>query len=123
VKDIFRSLPQIRELLIRSRQRALAGWCALYHHTGTWTCAHCDSVLTRAQNWRTGAVRAREQVIDERFDQLGIGVRARTDEPHVVLREYFCAACASALGVDVVTRGYALLPAHETDTEPASISE
>ena len=46
----------------------------------------------------------------DRYAELEMRVRARTEDPKVVLREHFCPSCAHALGVDVVTDDLETLP-------------
>jgi N-methylhydantoinase B len=76
-----------------------------------WTCASCEEQLAPADgNWRTRAV-LREQPLAERYEQLEMLVRDRTESPRVHIREYFCPGCAAALGVDVATEDLDVLPA------------
>lgn len=76
-----------------------------------WTCTSCAAPLGGlAANWREAAVSV-QTPITERFAELEMTVRPRSEEPAVVLREYFCPACAAALAVDVVTEDTETLPA------------
>jgi N-methylhydantoinase B len=94
---------------------------SLARENGSWTCASCDETLAAADaNWREGAV-AKEQPIAERYDELGMLVRDRTESPRVVVREYFCPACAASLGVDVAADGQELLPAAQALGVPAAV--
>jgi acetone carboxylase gamma subunit len=79
--------------------------------SGGWECASCGEGLTGAHgNWREAAVVA-ERPIPERYAELEMKVRDRTEEPLVMIREHFCPACAACLGVDVATEGLEPLPA------------
>jgi len=76
-----------------------------------WVCCSCETELGAADgNWRDQAV-LRESGIVERYAELGVRVRPRRDPPNVVLREYFCPACAAALGNDVTLDGLPPNPA------------
>jgi N-methylhydantoinase B len=76
-----------------------------------WRCASCDETLAPADgNWRDGAV-LRERPIADRYHELGMLVRDRSEAPRVTIREHFCPACAAALGVDVATDELEVLPA------------
>jgi N-methylhydantoinase B len=78
---------------------------------GAWACASCDERLADADaNWRDGAICA-EAPIADRYADLEMIVRDRTEEPRVMLREHFCPACAASLGVDVATADLETLPA------------
>jgi N-methylhydantoinase B len=77
----------------------------------SWTCASCNERLSTAdENWRDSAV-AHDQPIAERYAELGMLVRDRSEEPRVTVREYFCPHCASSLAVDVATDGLEVIPA------------
>jgi N-methylhydantoinase B len=70
-----------------------------------WRCGSCQEFLGSAEeNWRTQA-RLVETEIAERFAQLHMFVKPRQEQPRVMMREYYCKACAAALTVDVVTEG------------------
>ena len=76
-----------------------------------WLCASCDETLgASSDNWRDIAV-VEEIGISERFAALEMNVRARSEDPAVVLREHYCPSCAAALVVDVVVVGTPVLPA------------
>jgi N-methylhydantoinase B len=76
-----------------------------------WICASCQAELGPiASNWREVAA-LKESPIAERFAELDMFVRDRTEEPRVMIREYHCPACAAALSVDVVTAGTPTLAA------------
>jgi N-methylhydantoinase B len=78
-----------------------------------WVCGSCDQALGSAgSNWREAAVLA-ERRIEERFAELAMYVRARSEEPGVLMREHYCPRCAAALAVDVVTAGTPAVPAPE----------
>jgi len=78
---------------------------------GNWCCGSCAYVLSASsENWRTKVI-ALETGIAERYKQLHMNVRSRTEEPQVVLVEYYCPACAHALSVDVALSGMQPLPA------------
>jgi N-methylhydantoinase B len=84
---------------------------SLAREDGNWTCVSCDETLAAADgNWRDGAV-LKQQPIAERYAELGMLVRDRTESPRVVVREYFCPGCAASLGVDVATDELEVLPA------------
>jgi N-methylhydantoinase B len=87
-----------------------------------WSCVSCDERLADAGgNWRDGAV-LREKPIAERFAELEMLVRDRTEEPRVMMREYFCPGCAASLGVDVATDDLETLPAAQALQQAASVS-
>ncbi len=68
---------------------------------GGWACGSCAAELAaRDGNWREGA-KLVETPIAERFERLEMLVRARREDPPVVLREHFCPRCAAGLGADV----------------------
>ncbi len=78
----------------------------------SWACGYCGAWLgEQSANWRE-AERAvlRQHPIHERYADLDMYVRQRFEEPGVVLREYYCAACAGTLGVDVATTELETLP-------------
>lgn len=75
---------------------------------GTWECGYCTQSLGSG-NWRDGAV-AQESGVSDRYAELDMNVKLRLEEPAVMLREYFCPACAGALTVDVVTSETGMLP-------------
>jgi N-methylhydantoinase B len=76
-----------------------------------WCCASCGERLGAVgANWRESAL-LRETEIGQRFAELCMFVRSRSEDPLVLLREYYCPACAAALTVDVVTAGTLTLPA------------
>jgi N-methylhydantoinase B len=81
-----------------------------------WTCAYCEHQIAGDGDWREGdGIVIREVPVAERFAELGMTVRDRTEAPRVVLREHFCGACASALGAETLTEGLRAKPA-----EPAA---
>jgi N-methylhydantoinase B len=83
---------------------------SLVRDNGSWACASCDETLADSDaNWRDGAV-LREMPIAERYAQLEMIVRDRTEEPRVMMREYCCPGCAASLGIDVVTQDLETLP-------------
>ena len=66
-----------------------------------WACGSCGEVLcSENQNWRSFAVRGEELLVDS-YEKRSMYARRRAQTPEVVLREYFCPACAGALTVDV----------------------
>lgn len=68
---------------------------------GDWACTSCDGLLgSSRQNWREVAV-AVETEVSERFRDLRSQVRGRKEGDRVVMREYYCPACASSLSVDI----------------------
>jgi len=76
-----------------------------------WGCAYCGASLGSAtENWRTQAV-TRELPIAERFAELSMYVRERTQGPRIMLAEHHCAACAGLLGVETYPEGFAGFPA------------
>jgi N-methylhydantoinase B len=75
-----------------------------------WQCASCAESLGRDEdNWRERSVLVETNIV-ERYAQLDMHVRTRTEEPPVLLREHFCPACAAVLTVDVVAGGTRTLP-------------
>jgi N-methylhydantoinase B len=83
---------------------------SLVRDSGEWRCASCDETLAPADgNWRDGGV-LRETPIADRYAELGMLVRDRTESPRVTVREYFCPGCAAVLGVDVATDELEVLP-------------
>lgn len=92
---------------------------SLARENGTWTCVSCDEQLAGSDdNWREGAV-LRERPIAERYAELGMLVRDRTESPRVTIREYFCPGCAAGLAVDVATEGLEVMPAAQRLGQPA----
>ncbi|QEC46479.1 hydantoinase B/oxoprolinase family protein [Baekduia soli] len=84
---------------------------AVVRDNGSWACGSCAETLAPSgDNWRQGNVVMAEYGISERYAELEMRVRARTESPKVVLREHFCPSCAHALGVDVVTDDLETLP-------------
>jgi N-methylhydantoinase B len=78
---------------------------------GAWACGSCSERLADADgNWREGATLA-EAPIAERYAEMGMQVRDRTEAPRVMLREHFCPSCAMSLGVDVATEDLETLKA------------
>lgn len=87
-----------------------------------WACGSCGSDLGfRADNFRDAAV-LRESDIADRYAEMGMLVRDRTEEPKVKLREYFCPACAAALVVDVVVDGTETLASSKLAAEPTAVT-
>lgn len=92
------------------RQPASIG-VALVREGGSWACGSCgESLADDASNWRAGAVLV-ERPIAERYAEMGMQVRDRTEAPRVMMREQFCPACAMCLAVDVATDDLAPLVA------------
>jgi N-methylhydantoinase B len=84
---------------------------SLVRDEGSWRCSSCDEQLAdAASNWRDGAV-CSENPVAERFAELEMTVRDRSEEPRVMMREYFCPGCAASLGVDIGTSASETLPA------------
>ena len=84
---------------------------SLAHEDGTWSCASCGEELsTGGANWRDGAV-SKESLITDRYDEMEMKVRTRTEGARVQMREHFCPGCAMVLGVDVATEDLEPLPA------------
>ncbi|MCB2049792.1 MAG: hydantoinase B/oxoprolinase family protein [Novosphingobium sp.] len=68
---------------------------------GHWQCTGCGHDLGPSpENWRNHAV-SRETEVSVRFADLHSQVRRRKDGEPVVMREYYCPACASSLSVDI----------------------
>lgn len=79
---------------------------------GVFACAYCESVLCDSRaNWRESAAILVEAPITEVFAEREMYVRPSVSAPRVMLREYYCPACAGALGTDIVTEGMQPLPA------------
>jgi N-methylhydantoinase B len=94
----------------RARETPSTG-ISLQRDDHNWLCVSCDEALAPADgNWRDGAV-LHEQPIAERYQELGMLVRDRTESPRVTIREYFCPGCAASVGVDVATDELEVLPA------------
>ncbi|HEY4277956.1 MAG TPA: hydantoinase B/oxoprolinase family protein [Conexibacter sp.] len=94
---------------------------SLARDNGAWSCASCDERLADADaNWRDGAVLS-ERPIAERYEELGMIVRDRLEEPRVTVREHFCPGCAASLGVDVATADLETLPAASALREAAVV--
>ena len=68
---------------------------------GSWQCGYC-SVGLGSGDWREAVIH-REDKVSDRYAEWDMNVKARHEDPAVLLREHFCPACAGALGVDVVT--------------------
>jgi len=84
-----------------------------------WCCAACgEAVGEPGGNWRDGAALREARAVD-RYEQLGMFVRPRAHDPEVMVREYACRACASALGVDVAVAGHPRLAAAQVSGETA----
>ena len=74
-------------------------------HGGDWACASCATLLgSTSANVREVAV-LHEARAAERYAELGMSVRERTEHPGVLIREYYCPACAASLVVDIVVEG------------------
>jgi N-methylhydantoinase B len=102
-----------RERIGREPEQALSApagpGIAVIARDGAWRCASCDEALGAVEdNWRvTGAVVV-EAPIAERYAQMEMQVRDRTEAPRVLLREHFCPSCAACLAVDVAVDGAAV---------------
>lgn len=78
---------------------------------GAWACGYCGHGLAEhGGNWRDGAT-VQTHLIHERLAELEMYARERTEDPAVVMREYYCPRCAGALTIDVVTKQTETLPA------------
>jgi len=78
---------------------------------GNWVCAHCETELCDVEsNWRTEGTVAKETPIVERYAELDMYVKPRTESPMVTVREFFCPGCAAALAIDVATDELDTLP-------------
>lgn len=87
-----------------------------------WSCASCSSNLAaEAGNWREGAV-SRTAPAAERMAGLGMYTRPRKGAHPIMLTEYFCPACAAALGTDVHQEGADLAPAPVLHTREAVLA-
>jgi hypothetical protein len=71
---------------------------------GDCSCGYCGEAL--GEEWRSAAV-MREGPLGARMAELDLYVQARV-EPRLVLREWFCPACASALHTQVEAEGAAV---------------
>jgi N-methylhydantoinase B len=75
-----------------------------------WACGYCATSLGAAtDNWRAVAICLERAVVRALVDAEML-IRARRDEPVVLLREQFCPACAGCLSADVVLDGDAPVP-------------
>ncbi len=72
---------------------------------GEWTCASCSAHLGLTTGKLRDAAVLREARVAQRYAELGMSVRERTEEPGVLMREYYCPACAAALVVDIAVEG------------------
>jgi N-methylhydantoinase B len=73
----------------------------------TWFCGYCRTELgDAADNWRKRTPSA-VQPLAQRFAELGMFVRARADDPQVLISESYCPSCAGLLVVDVYPEGFA----------------
>lgn len=77
---------------------------AVVHGEAGWRCAYCDAHLgAEERDWeRGGRVVIREEPIADRYARLDMVVRGRSESPDVVVRDIYCAACASCLRSSVV---------------------
>jgi N-methylhydantoinase B len=75
----------------------------------SWECNHCGTGLDdAAQGWRKQGTVMREAGAVGHLAELGMRVLPRRADPGVVIREYFCPACAACLSVDVALDGVEL---------------
>jgi N-methylhydantoinase B len=76
-----------------------------------WRCGYCEAHISPlGTDWRE-FVASHEVPIAERFEQLGMRVRARNCSPRIEVVEFDCPSCASCLAVDITTdRGRAGSP-------------
>lgn len=84
--------------------------------TGRWTCGYCAADLG-SDDWREAAAVLQTGVVD-RYAEWDMNVKARREDPEVLLREHFCPSCAGALGVDVVTSAPSVLNTSGVFTSP-----
>jgi N-methylhydantoinase B len=95
---------------------------ALTLEGGKWACGSCATELAEAGgNWRDGA-KLVEAPIADRYAEMGMQVRDRTEGPRVLMREHFCPSCAMSLGVDVVTDDLDTLAAPDVKQAAAAAS-
>lgn len=82
-----------------------------------WGCGYCGADLcAESENWRTcTAVIRREEPLTSFMANLAMRVRARTEAPIVMAKEYFCASCAGLLTLDVSPDDCAALPQPELE--------
>jgi N-methylhydantoinase B len=74
-----------------------------------WECNHCGTELdTAAAGWRKRGTVLRETAAVGHLAELEMRVLPRRTGPSVVVREYFCPACAACLSVDVALDGVEL---------------
>lgn len=87
---------------------------------GDWACGSCgESLGSTDGNWREAGAVLSEEPIAERYAELEMLVRDRTESPRVMVREYCCPACAMSLSVDVVTAGLETLAAPQVGAAAA----
>jgi N-methylhydantoinase B len=80
-----------------------------------WRCAYCASDLcSTTENWRQASV-TNESLVDRYFARLGMHVRARTQEPKMMVAEFVCPDCGGLLHIDVYPAGFPELPAPRID--------
>jgi N-methylhydantoinase B len=92
---------------------------SLAHDNGAWSCTSCQEELASGGgNWREGAV-LKETLIVDRYAEMEMKVRGRTEGAKVVTREHFCPSCAMSLGVDVATEDLETLAAPDVRSAAA----
>ncbi|HZO05545.1 MAG TPA: hydantoinase B/oxoprolinase family protein [Solirubrobacterales bacterium] len=93
---------------------------SLASQDGSWSCTSCEQELaSNGGNWREGAV-LKETLITDRYAEMEMKVRGRTEGAKVVTREHFCPSCAMSLGVDVATEDLETLAAPDVRSAAAA---
>lgn len=82
-----------------------------------WECTQCSQKLgPSAQNWRD-SVPSTDEVVSDRFPDLGLYVRTKKEGEPVVVREHFCPGCASVLSVDISMQNMGPVPQSKVGTQ------
>lgn len=85
----------------------------------TWECAYCAGSLgPSGENWRSAAATV-ERTVGEYFEGLESAVRARREDPDVMVAEHCCPSCAGLLAVEVYPAGFAGFEAPRLDPATA----
>jgi N-methylhydantoinase B len=80
-----------------------------------WTCAYCGSELCpTTENWRDAAI-VNEYSVEGYFGRIGMHVRARTQEPKMMVGDFICPGCGGLLHVGVHPAGFPQLPTPHID--------
>lgn len=88
-----------------------------------WECGCCGGSLGElSANWREAAA-SKEFPVTEYHKRHGMEVRARCEEPEVMIAEHACPSCGGLVGVDVYPDGFEGFPAPRLDgSEPPPLA-